>query len=256
VESRPPERGLAGDVATVPSFADVVEIVDHVARLRSEAARYSALYACVGMAGMRPSEAIGLRSSDLVPPKTGRGLARLTGATTSPGQRCSNNGEVLEHKGLKQRPRDAVREVPLPPQLVERLRAHIDRWSPAHDHVFTNSAGRQPTTTNYGPVWTRARAVVWQEPHPLWSTKVYDLRHSAATMMLRAGVVPAEVARRLGHSVDVLMRVYAGVFADERARSNALIDAEASANSAARMSQPAAPPDRRQISIGHSPNCR
>jgi hypothetical protein len=46
-------------------------------------------------------------------------------------------------------------------------------------------------------------------------------------MMLRAGVVPAEVARRLGHSVDVLMRVYAGVFADERARSNALVDAEA-----------------------------
>jgi hypothetical protein len=43
-------------------------------------------------------------------------------------------------------------------------------------------------------------------------------------MMLRAGVPPAEVARRLGHSVDVLMRVYAGVFDDERQRSNELID--------------------------------
>lgn len=44
------------------------------------------------------------------------------------------------------------------------------------------------------------------------------------TIMLRARVPPAEVARRLGHSVDVLMRVYAGVFDDERERSNDLID--------------------------------
>jgi hypothetical protein len=43
-------------------------------------------------------------------------------------------------------------------------------------------------------------------------------------MMLRAAVPPAEVARRFGHSVDVLMRVYAGVFDDERERSNQLID--------------------------------
>jgi integrase len=55
-------------------------------------------------------------------------------------------------------------------------------------------------------------------------TTVYDLRHSAATTMLRAGVPPAEVARRLGHSVDILMRVYAGVFDDERPRSNELMD--------------------------------
>jgi integrase len=53
---------------------------------------------------------------------------------------------------------------------------------------------------------------------------LYDLRHSAATMMLRAGVMPAEVARRLGHSVDVLNRVYAGVIHGEREESNALID--------------------------------
>ena len=41
--------------------------------------------------------------------------------------------------------------------------------------------------------------------------------------------MPSEVARRLGHSVDVLMRVYAGVFQDERDRSNVLIEAEMAA---------------------------
>ena len=90
--------------------------------------------------------------------------------------------------------------------------------------VFTNAAGRTPTSTNYGPVWGRARIKLWPEEHRLGKTTVYDLRHSAATMMLRASVPPAEVARRLGHSVDILMRVYAGVFADERQRSNELID--------------------------------
>jgi hypothetical protein len=43
-------------------------------------------------------------------------------------------------------------------------------------------------------------------------------------MMLRAGVMPAEVARRLGHSVDVLNRVYAGVINGETEQSNALIE--------------------------------
>ncbi len=80
------------------------------------------------------------------------------------------------------------------------------------------------TATNYGPVWVRARTKLWPVGQPFARTTVYDLRHAAATMMLRAGVPPAEVARRLGHSVDMLMRVYAGVFDDERDRSNQLID--------------------------------
>ena len=74
------------------------------------------------------------------------------------------------------------------------------------------------------PVWLRARAQLWPKGHPLASATVYDLRHAAAKMMLRAAVPLAEVARRLGHSVDVLMRVYAGVFDDQRERSNKLID--------------------------------
>jgi integrase len=37
----------------------------------------------------------------------------------------------------------------------------------------------------------------------------YDLRHAAALPWLNAGVPPTEVARRLGHSVAVLLKVYA-----------------------------------------------
>ena len=88
--------------------------------------------------------------------------------------------------------------------------------------MFTNASGRLVAVSNYSPVWSRARAQPWPEGHALSKTTVYDLRHTAATTMLRSGVMPSEVARRLGHSVDVLMRVYAGVFQDERDRSNVL----------------------------------
>jgi integrase len=173
---------------------------------------------------MRPSEAIGLQVADVRLPREGWGLAVLRGASTSPGTRFTSAGTVVEDKELKQRPLDATRDVPLAPDLVERLRWHMERWPPVNRRVFTNAAGRTPTSTNYGPVWVRARAKLWPEEHRLGKTTVYDLRHSAATVMLRAGVPPAEVARRLGHSVDILMRVYAGVFDDERQRSNELID--------------------------------
>lgn len=45
-------------------------------------------------------------------------------------------------------------------------------------------------------------------------------------MMLRGGVSPAEAALRLAHSVDMLMKIYAGVFEDERRRANQLIEVE------------------------------
>ncbi|HEY6698517.1 MAG TPA: tyrosine-type recombinase/integrase [Acidimicrobiales bacterium] len=219
-----PTRNIAVDISTVPSYGDVIEIVDHVADLKTDGARYAALFASVGIAGMRPSEAIALVASDLDLPSTGWGLAILRGASTSPGTRFTSTGTVVEDKELKQRPPDATRDVPMAPDLVQRVRWHMERWPPVNGRVFTNTARRTPTTTNYGPVWVRARTKLWPDDHRLGKTTVYDLRHSAATMMLRAGVPPAEVARRLGHSVDILMRVYAGVFDYERQRSNELID--------------------------------
>jgi integrase len=165
-------------------------------------------------------------AEDLDLPGAGWGLARLRGAITSPGTRYSGNGSTREEKGLKHRPAESVREVPLPPDLVDRLRWHLERYAREGGRVFTNSRGESVTADNYGPVWVKARGRTWPGRHALSETTVYDPRHTAATTMLRAGVIPSEVARRLGHSVDVLMRIYAGVFEDERERSNALIETE------------------------------
>ena len=116
-----------------------------------------------------------------------------------------------------------MREVPLPPELVRRLTDH-QRQHGSADLVFPTAIGSTATSSNYNPVWARAHKKMWPGSHPLAETRVYDLRHCAATTMLRAGVSPAETARRLGHSVDVLLRVYAGVATNERTNANALLD--------------------------------
>ena len=221
-----PRGDLTVDVATVPSITDVLRLVDHVATRRGRGRRYAALFACVGLAGMRPSEAVSLRGDDLELPHTGWGLARLRGATTEPGAQYTDSGERWENKGLKHRASGATREVPLPSALVIRLRRHLDLLEDRSGPLFLNAVGRPMTASNYSEVWARARTAVWGDDPNLSSATLYDLRHAAATMMLRAGVPAAEVARRLGHSIDVLLRVYAGVLVDEQDRSNELIDAE------------------------------
>jgi len=86
---------------------------------------------------------------------------------------------VSESKVLKQRPTDAIREVPLAEFLVARLADHFDCCGCADGKVFLNGSGRPVTTTNYHAVWSRGRAQIWQTGHQLAGTTVYDLRHSA-----------------------------------------------------------------------------
>ena len=207
----------------MPSIADLNELVARVSALERGGARYAAFFATIGLAGLRPSEAANLLVQDLELPDEGWGLARLRGATTSPGHRYTPDGATREEKGLKHRATNAIREVPIPPQLVEILGQHLDRFPPVDGRVFSNAESRPVTAHNYGKVWRRERDKLWPPSHSCSTATTYDLRHTAATVMLQAGVSPAEAARRLGHSVDVLMRVYAGVFTDERERSNAKI---------------------------------
>ena len=60
-------------------------------------------------------------------------------------------------------------------------------------------------------VWAEARKTALTEAHyrsPL-GRRPYDLRHAAVSLWLNSGVPAAEVARRAGHGVAVLLKVYA-----------------------------------------------
>ena len=225
VEWSAPRQSSQVDVSVLPTMADVDHLVAAVASLRSDGARYAAFFATLAYAGLRPSEAAALRVADLELPESGWGVARLRAATPAPGTRYTDDGGTRQTKALKHRADNAVRSVPLAPPLVELLRAHLERW-PSADLVFTNGGGRSVTPENYGKVWNRTKPAVWPRGHVASGAVPYDLRHTAATVMLRARVPLAEVSRRLGHSIDVLLRVYAGVFEDDEARSNEAIEIE------------------------------
>jgi integrase len=53
----------------------------------------------------------------------------------------------------------------------------------------------------------------------------YSLRHTAATTWLTRGGNPAEIARRLGNSVDILMKTYVNFIQGDDDRLNAIISA-------------------------------
>jgi len=103
-----------------------------------------------------------------------------------------------------------VRPVPIPPELVALLRRHLDRHGVAPDgRLFRRGQDGPLQESTYRQVWARARALALTEAQaasPL-ARRPYDLRHGAASLWLNAGVQPTEVARRLGHSVAVLLRV-------------------------------------------------
>jgi integrase len=56
--------------------------------------------------------------------------------------------------------------------------------------------------------------------HPRSPDGPYDLRHACASLMLNAGVPATEAARRLGHSVAMLLKRYANCIDGQELAAN------------------------------------
>ncbi|XVQ11972.1 hypothetical protein ACQP1W_05150 [Spirillospora sp. CA-255316] len=52
----------------------------------------------------------------------------------------------------------------------------------------------------------------------------YDLRHAGVSLWLNSGVPATEVAERAGHSVKVLLQIYAKCIDGQQDRANRRID--------------------------------
>lgn len=106
------------------------------------------------------------------------------------------------------------RVMPLPGEVTEALRARAKMRSIGSDLVFPSPEDpNQPR--NVRQAWDVARKAA-----KLPDFRFHDLRHSAATEMLRAGVDSRIVATVLGHRSMNMMRRYAYV-APERLESTA-----------------------------------
>lgn len=178
--------------------------------------RYSALWHVLLLGGLRPGEAFALRWKD-VDTEAGavrvvHNLVRITGVK---GWRV----EAPKTKGSR-------RTVPLPPVAMQELakwktqqkrdRLHAVEWEQSqHDFVFTTVRGtplhgarrwfeRVMEVAGLGELGPQPERKSRSGPAPQRPFKpqfrMYDLRHTCATLLLLAGVPLKVVSERLGHA--------------------------------------------------------
>jgi hypothetical protein len=115
---------------------------------------------------------------------------------------------------------------------VQSLREHIEQFGTAPDgRLFRNERNGIIGSTTYSRVWEEARRLAFtpaQVASPL-AGRPYDLRHAALTTWLNAGIPPAEVSKRAGNTIEVLLRRYAGCLDNQADAINRRIERAMSA---------------------------
>ena len=163
--------------------------------------KHFTLFATLLETGIRPSECLGLKRSDI---DLGRGI--LTIQRTLIWKRDGGEYYFGEPKTKRSR-----RSIPLSPQLTRLLKSHLAKQGAARlkagaaytdlSLVFANESGQPLREHNlivrhFKPILNRAKL-----PKEI---RLYDLRHSCATILLEQGEHPKVVAERLGHSGTAL----------------------------------------------------
>jgi integrase len=150
------------------------------------------------LSGMRPEEYLALQWADL---DFERGTAQVKRALV----RHNNSWSFEETKTARSR-----RTVSLPQPLFLKLKAHkrkqaeqrlkVAAYWQAHDLVFCSDLGTPHSIPNL--TYRYFRPILKKAGLP--QIRLYDLRHSHATLLLLADENPKIVAERLGHSTVVL----------------------------------------------------
>jgi integrase len=183
-----------------------------------------AFFGCLYYAALRPEEALHLTADEYERPrrKGGWGWLHLSGATIAVGAGWGDTDAVVEDRGLKHRAKSATRDVPAAPPLCDLLNKHLSEFGAGPEgrmfvtrrgpggHLIPGKPKPVPNNT-YTTVWRKAREKALtpaQQRSPL-GKRPYDLRHAAVSTWLNAGVPAPQVAAWAGHSVHVLLKVYA-----------------------------------------------
>ena len=174
-----------------------------------EGTRFGLIFELALISGMRPEEYLALQWSDLDFQKNTVTIQRVIVWI-----RWKKGWYFAEPKTSKSR-----RTIPLPGYLMRKLREYRkeqlewkmkqgEKYDNKHNLVFTSEIGTPVSLRNlerrhYKPLLEKAE---------LPDIRLYDLRHSCATLLMAAGENPKVVSERLGHSTIVLtMDVYAHV---------------------------------------------
>jgi integrase len=203
-------------------------LLDAVRAQQPSGPRLVAFFAVMYYAGLRPEEAINLSTDNIIlpprtwdaerqlwqdPPEDGDwGELHLRTATPDAGSEWTDDGRPRERRQLKHRAEGDTRIVPTHPELTQLLRDHLAKFGTAPDgRLFGGIRGGELPTITYRRAWIKARQTALtaaEQASPL-ARRPYDLRHACLSTWLNGGVYPTQVAECAGHSVDVLLRIYA-----------------------------------------------
>jgi integrase len=217
----PPKVSSQVDRRSVVNPRQAQALLEAVRAQQPSGARLVAFFAVMYYAGLRPEEAINLHADDLVLAAQARQDARddddwgelhLRTATPDAGSDWTDDGSQRERRQLKHRAEGDIRIVPTHPELTRLLRDHLASFGTAADgRLFVGVRGGELPTITYRRAWIKARqaALTASEQASPLVRRPYDLRHACLSTWLNGGVYPTQVAEWAGHSVDVLLRIYA-----------------------------------------------
>ena len=172
-----------------------------------------ALFALLLGTGVRPSEAAGLKWSDL-------DLSTKT---------LSVRRSVVRHRGggwrfEEPKTKKGRRTVALPDGLIATLLTHKQSAPPSgHDLMFPALNGEPLDMNNVRHRnFTRVRDVAGLST----TFNLYSLRHTHATLCLTAGIHPKVVSERLGHAtVSITLDTYSHVLPNMQREASEKLDA-------------------------------
>ncbi|WP_028647272.1 tyrosine-type recombinase/integrase [Nocardiopsis sp. CNT312] len=236
----PPKVNNVVDERSVPDPALARKLLDAVASENRSGPLLRPFFAVMYFAALRPEEAVNLLWSDVTlptfiwdeekgewsAPSGAWGEINVREVAPDVGRRWTDSGKQRDKRPPKGRAEGETRPVPCLPQLSRILWEHRQRERKGPDNlVFFGERGQQLATCTYAKGWHKARRSVLTEEQsasPL-ARRPYDLRSACVSIWLNEGIDPAQVAKWAGHSVDVLLRVYARCLTgrEEEARQRA-----------------------------------
>lgn len=177
--------------------------------------RLATMFSFALATGMRPEEYLALQWKDI-------DFEQSTATVNRAVIRLPKTGWYFSEPKTK----SSRRTIPLPVTLLQELRGHRQtqreerlRTGPAwndHDLVFPSELGTPVTNSNVTQVYKR----ILRRAGLRTSLRLYDIRHTHATLLLKAGVHAKIVSERLGHSTIALtLDVYSHVLPNMQAEA-------------------------------------
>jgi len=223
--------------ASLAKAAEVRERSPYLAdRAEGEAARWaraSVFFDLALTSGLRPGELLGLRWSDV---DLTAGRLTIQQALTwvpEPSKKPKAKGPKLVPTFSTPKTASSRRTIPVGPVLVKSLTAHRKAqaelilkagalYDRSLDLVFANEVGgpldeRNVAQRDLAPALAKAKIED--------RVRLYDLRHSCASLLLASGTSVKTVAERLGHaSAKMTLDVYAHVLPGEQEKATEKIE--------------------------------